>query len=234
MQRKNKCFYMLSVLSLTLVFLAGCGFQKEVVLEHSGHEWEIVTEKEASSDDEEVQVITGQITEDKSSWGNGNQGDKEGTDTTSNTTSVTDMIYVHICGQVQRPGVYQVPADARVFSVIQMAGGLTEEADAAGVNQAQALVDGQMIYIPAVGEELTASVKSAGGSLGQSQGDGKININTADLETLMSLPGIGEGKAQSILNYRQEHGSFQSIEEIMNVEGIKEGTFSKFKDQITI
>ena len=217
MQQKNKYFYLLSVLILVFIFLSGCGFQKEVLLEHSGHEWEIVTQKGEDSQDEEVQVITGQITQEDSS---------------NESETNTDMIYVHICGQVTHPGVYQVPADARVFSVIQMAGGLTEEAAEAGVNQAQTLVDGQMIYIPAEGEDMSGITGT--NSTSTSSNSGKVNINTADLETLMSLPGIGEGKAQSILQYRQEQGAFQSIEEIMNVDGIKEGTFSKFKDQITI
>lgn len=221
MQVKNKYFYVLCVLAFSLVLFTGCGFSREVLLEDSGHELEVVTGKDPVKEDapaEDALVITGQITE------------------SGNTTEAdTDTIYVYICGQVQHPGVYQVPSDARVFSVIQLAGGLTEDADETGVNQAQNLIDGQMIYIPAVGEVISSDVAAVSqGTYGLSADSSKVNINTADLEALMSLPGIGEGKAQSILAYRQEHGSFQSIEEIMNVDGIKEGTYSKFKDKITI
>ena len=231
MQQKKKYLFRLSALILLCGVLSGCGFQKEVLLEYSGHTWEAAVQKgedsrNKESQDEEVQVITGQITRETVS------NEKENGGTTSMNASDPDMIYVHICGQVVHPGVYQVPADARVFSVIQMAGGLTEEAAEAGVNQAQTLVDGQMIYVPASGEEVSGMTDT--NSTSDSAGNGKVNINTADLETLMGLPGIGEGKARSILQYRQEQGAFRSIEEIMNVDGIKEGTYSKFKDQITI
>ena len=144
------------------------------------------------------------------------------------------QIYVYICGQVYAPGVYMVDENARVFDVITLAGGLTDSADLTGINQAQTLCDGQMIYVPAEGEQ----VSSLGNGTSQTEQDSsvgkRVNINTADLEGLMSLPGIGEGKAQSILRYRQEHGPFRNIEEIMNVEGIKEGTYTKFKDKITV
>ncbi len=206
--QKKKVFYVLWAVVFVSVFLSGCNFFREKLLE-----------------DEEVLVITGQISDTEEMT--------EPMDDTKETDS--DTIYVYICGQVQHPGVYQISPQERVFSVIQLAGGLTENADAYSVNQAQTLMDGQMIYIPAQGEEIVPKETSvSGGSLGQTHGEGIVNINTADLAALMSLPGIGEGKAQSILKYRQEHGSFSSIEEIMNVEGIKEGTFSKFKDQIAI
>lgn len=228
---KNKYFILFCICMLLFLFETGCGLQKEVLLEHSGYELEVISEDQTiegssfSAKSEEEFVIDGQITT--------TDGQKDSD--TIRADSSSEQIYIYICGQVQTPGVYQVDVDARVFTVIQLAGGLTEAADEAGVNQAQTLVDGQMIYIPAVGEAVDAAVISGTDtSKEMSDNSGKVNINTADLETLMSLTGIGESKAQSILNYRQEHGSFQSIEELMNVEGIKEGTYSKIKNQITI
>ena len=225
MYAKIRIISLCFICSFLLLAVTGCGFQKEVLLEYSGYEPESFHEQEGTLRDDEVPVIDGQITETEDF----NREDRD------NTASAAGRIYVYICGQVQHPGVYQVDADERVFKVIQMAGGLTDEADEAGVNQAQTLADGQMIYIPAVGETAeTAVAGSPAGSDEEAADSGKININTAGLEALMSLPGIGEGKARNILNYRQEHGSFRAIEDLMNVDGIKEGTFSKLKDRITI
>lgn len=232
MRKKKKMILIMWISLIPFLLLSGCDSPKESLLEHSGYEFEVFTKKDALTDTEQVPVIEGKILEN-SSQDNEQQGSQNLIDEKSEVDS--SMIYVYICGQVANPGVYQVSSEARVFSVIQLAGGLTEDADATLVNQAETLEDGQMIYIPAVGEEVTAGMTSMlqDGHL-QNADSGKVNINTANLEELMGLPGIGEGKAQSILQYRQEHGSFQSIEEIMNVEGIKEGTYSKFKDQITI
>lgn len=204
---------LLCLMSMMLISVAGCGFKKEIVLEHSSQEHE-----EESLDDAS----------------DGLEGDSAKLQAETIQDTVGDeQIFVYICGQVACPGVYELPVDARVFAAIELAGGLTAEADPAGVNQAQTLTDGQMLYIPAVGESSSIGNGTSLTDDGESGGS-KVNINTADLEALMSLPGIGQGKAQSILDYRQEHGSFQSIEEIMEVDGIKEGTYTKFKDKITI
>lgn len=213
-----------------ILLVTGCGLKKEVLLEYadsSNSEISASNEDTSNRDSSTTttsDVIDGQITTEETVI----SGSKNTTDPPD------DQIYVYICGQVVNPGVYQVNVGERIFTVIEMAGGLTQEANEAGVNQAQTLVDGQMIYIPAVGEEVS-SVMTATANTGQTnEQSGKVNINTATLEELMTLTGIGEGKAQSILNYRQEHGSFQSTEELMNVDGIKEGTYSKLKDEITI
>ena len=154
---------------------------------------------------------------------------------------------VHICGAVNRPGVYTFPEGSRVCDAVEAAGGLSEEAAANSLNQAALLSDGLQIVVPTE-EELeglssrTASsgvfssgiysadgVQSAAGS-----GDGLVNINTASLEELMTLPGIGQTRAEAIVTYRQERGSFQTIEDIMKVDGIKEGSFEKLKEKITV
>ena len=136
-----------------------------------------------------------------------------------------DMIYVHICGQVNSPGVVCLLAGARVYEAIDAAGGLTAEAFCGAVNQAEVLYDGQMVYIPAVGEEYT---------MPQETGDGLVNINTATVEELMTLPGIGESRAEDIVTYRESVGDFQVIEDIMQVSGIKDSAFSKIKDYIKV
>lgn len=154
----------------------------------------------------------------------------EQTDPPSVSENKETELYIYICGEVKKPGVYAMKSGDRVYQLIEKAGGLTEKAEASSVNQAQLLEDGVMIYVPAKGE----AAAETGAWAGQESGAGKVNINTATEEQLMSLNGIGEGKAKSIIAYREEKGKFNSIEEIMNVEGIKEGTYNKIKDSITV
>jgi competence protein ComEA len=147
--------------------------------------------------------------------------------------------YVHLCGEVVRPGVYQVPASSRVIDIIRLAGGLTEAAAGDYVNQAQLVSDGQRIYIPNQDEvkelSLTADIPSGASVQGTSSTDKKlININQADVTKLMELPGIGEAKAASIIEYRSVNGSFESIEDLMKIPGIKEGLFNKLAPYITV
>lgn len=137
--------------------------------------------------------------------------------------------FVYVCGAVKSPGVYQVPAGSRIYEAIRLAGGLREDACAESVNQAEEVLDGQMIQIPS-----SLDLSAEGEALAGGESDGKVNLNTADETDLMALPGIGASKAKSILSYRQERGKFGSIEEIMNITGIKEGVFSKIKDYITV
>ena len=138
-------------------------------------------------------------------------------------------IYVQVCGAVHNPGVYSLTEGSRVFEAIELAGGLKEDADLKAINQAQILTDGQMVYVYAIGE---AHVQEAQGA--ESFTDGKVNINTASVQQLMTLPGIGESKARQIIDFREENGGFERIEDIMNISGIKEGVFSKIKDFIKV
>ena len=173
--------------------------------------------------------------------------DKPGTDIDSEQKDQqTDreklqICYVHICGAVKQPGVYELTADSRLFEAIQMAGGLTEEAADQVLNQAELIEDGSRIYVPTK-EEVKAGMDN-GDTLTQNEdnaekagstSDGKVDINTAEKNELMTLPGIGEAKADAIVRYREEHGTFQKIEDLMEVEGIKEGVFQKVKDQIKV
>lgn len=140
------------------------------------------------------------------------------------------MMYVYICGEVMEPGVYPLPEHSRIYELVELAGGLTEDAAPESVNLAQELTDGQMINIPSTEDEQDFS--EAGTEAGTD--NGKVNINTASKEQLMTLNGIGETKADSILSYREQNGPFDSLEDLMQVDGIGQGTFSKLKDMITI
>ena len=173
--------------------------------------------------------------------------DKPGTDIDSEQKDQqTDreklqICYVHVCGAVNQPGVYELTADSRLFEAIQMAGGLTEEAADQTLNQAEVIEDGSKIYVPTK-EEVKAGMDN-GGTLVQNEdnaekaggtSDGKIDINTAAKNELMTLPGIGEAKADAIVRYREEMGNFQTIEDVMKVSGIKENAFNKIKDYISV
>ena len=182
-------------------------------------------------------------------------GSDAGNGTEINSTGETqpEMIYVDVCGAVANPGVFQLAAGSRVFQAIEAAGGYLPEAVQNCVNRAGVLTDGQQLYIltqeemerqgldPA--EMAGASDGQMNGSAGtgqntgiaaQAQQDNRININTADETQLTTLTGIGATRAQAIIAYRQENGPFAAIEEIMNVQGIKEGTFAKIKDEIVV
>ena len=145
------------------------------------------------------------------------------------------VCYVHICGAVAQPGVYCVDEGSRLYEVILLAGGLTEDAADQAVNQAQELTDGMQIYIPTQ-EEVQSGIFS-----GQTQSyrteemqDTRVNINTADEKLLCTLPGIGMTRAEAIISYRNEHGAFRNTEELMNVTGIKAGVYEKIKELIKV
>ena len=170
----------------------------------------------------------------------GTEADEEGMqETDAPGDDRTASLYVYVCGHVAAPGVYELPAGSRVYQAIEASGGLTDEAAADAVNQAACLEDGQRLYIPSAvevqaGEELSSYVMPDGlGEDGTSR-DGRVNLNKASREELMTLSGIGEKKAEAIIRYRQTGGGFHSVEELMQVEGIKEGTYEKIKDEICI
>lgn len=144
----------------------------------------------------------------------------------------TNTIFIHVCGHVVSPGVYEIAEGCRIYEAVQIAGGMTENAAQDYINQAQVLADGQKIYIPSV-EEVEQGIVQENTDTDTSAGM-KININTASKEELMTLTGIGEVRAVAIISYRQAHGAFGDIEELMQVEGIKQGTYDKIKDQITV
>lgn len=204
-----------------------------------------------------------QVESDGSDAGNGTGSDSgkhtsdadidNGSEAVSDKEMQQAMIYVDVCGAVANPGVFQLAAGSRVFQAIEAAGGYLPEAALTCVNRAGVLTDGQQLYI-LTQEEMERQgldpAEMAGASDGQMNGsagigqntgmtaqvqqDNRININTADEAQLITLTGIGATRAQAIIAYREENGPFAAIEDIMNVQGIKEGTFAKIKDEIVV
>ncbi len=163
----------------------------------------------------------------------------------------TDLkCFVQITGAVTNPGVYELDVDSRVFQIVDMAGGYLENADVSAINGASKISDGMNIYVPCIGEDLgDKDVVDISESLYDNLSEGlsdedktssgnaendKVNINTAGADELMTLPGIGEIKADAIISYRKENGSFSSIEDIKNISGIKDALFNKIKDLIVV
>lgn len=181
-----------------------------------------------------------------------------------------EVCYVHICGEVNRPGVYRMEPGERIFQAVELAGGFTKDAAAEYLNLAMEVADGMKVVVPSIEEALeeesqgvyisgerepgagnapgTGNAPGAAGNMpgaGSAPGienapgaaddsRGKVNINIASKEELMTLKGIGQARAEDIIRYRQDYGPFKSIEEIMNVSGIKEGAFQKIKEDITV
>lgn len=165
------------------------------------------------------------------------KGRKDSAEKGESSLPKADPVFVQVSGAVQNPGVYEVAAGSRIFEAVALAGGLTEEADLRLLNQALPVEDGQMIYVYARGEAPAEALPNDGEAGNQSAGskaDERINLNTASVEQLMTLPGIGQAKAEYIVSYREKHGAFEKIEDIMEIEGIKEGVFSKIEDRIKV
>lgn len=138
------------------------------------------------------------------------------------------LICVYVCGAVVNPGVYEIPEGSRVNDALQAAGGLAENAGEEQVNLAAKVADGEQIYFPTEAEAREMAFAA------QDAADGLVNINTADAALLMTLPGIGETRAEAIIAYREEHGAFTEEKDIMNVPGIKENMYEKLCDKIIV
>ncbi len=139
-------------------------------------------------------------------------------------TSGSD-IYVYICGHVNSPGVVKCQSGMRLYEAVELAGGADDSADMSMVNLAAPVNDGERIYIPSYGEDIPVM---------EEETTGLININKATVDELMTLPGIGSSRASDIVSYRTDNGSFQTIEDIMKVSGIKEAAFNKIKNYICV
>lgn len=136
------------------------------------------------------------------------------------------VIYVHILGEVVRPGLYELPDGARAVDAVAAAGGFTEQADAAGLNLARFVSDGEQIVVPAVGEAAPTAPGVAS--------DGRVNLNTADAAALDTLPGVGPATAAKILAWREENGRFESVEDLLDVGGIGEAKLDAIRDLVTV
>lgn len=146
--------------------------------------------------------------------------------------------YVDVKGAVNRPGIYSFSLEERVHDVIEKAGGLTDTADGNQINLAAKLTDQQLIYVPVIGEEIPEAAKDQQSHpVEETEKDGqekKINLNTADLAQLQQIHGIGNVKAQEIIRYREEKGSFQKIEELQEITGIGAKTVEQLRNWVTV
>ena len=149
---------------------------------------------------------------------------------TEESTTLEAVIFVDIKGAVKKPGVYQMKAGDRVKDAIDAAGGLTAEADSQKVNLAQRVEDQMVIVVPKVGEE--AEAIPAGVTSKETSKEGKVNINKATVEELKTLKGVGEKKAEAIIEYRKKNGSFKTKEDLMKVRGIGKKLFESFEERI--
>ena len=145
------------------------------------------------------------------------------------------VILVDIKGEIKQPGVYELAHDARLNELILLAGGFTENAEVRQLNLAERLSDQQMIYVPNK-DEVNFSLEQIQSNEEKQtpSSTNLININTADLNELQQLTGIGPSKAQAIISYREENGLFQRLEDLLQVTGLGEKTFEKLKNMIKI
>ena len=168
--------------------------------------------------------------------------------TTTPATAGIATVFVQVAGEVVRPGVYEVPADARVFQVLQEAGGTTPEADRDAVPLAAPVVDGGRIYVPAKAADGSAaahgSISSGAGAAPEvtapqvsataAPGTKKVSLNVATAAELDSLPGVGPSTAGRIIAYRETHGGFTSVEQLEEVPGIGPATMQKLRDLVSL
>ena len=156
------------------------------------------------------------------------------------TTMMPQNCYVDIKGEVLRPGVYEFSCESRIQEVIKKAGGFTEEADETKINLAQKITDQMQIIVPNVQSKQEGSVTEENSGKGSSTNpnvsnskQGTININTATLEELQTIKGIGKKKAEAILQYRKEHGAFRTKEDLLQVKGIGKKALEAIESQVT-
>lgn len=146
-------------------------------------------------------------------------------------------IKVHITGEVLKQGLIELDEGSRIADAINEAGNITEFADLSKVNLAYELSDGQKVYIPSIKDETEEYIsESAGESVLEDEDvkDGKININTADIDLLQTINGVGESLASKIIDYRKQNGKFKSVEDLKNVSGIGDKKFEDIKDKVIV
>lgn len=197
----------LTVITALLLF-GGNGKKDEIVVEQDG---EIQTEERLTSEENKSKVSQNQ---------------------TTMSQAESKKLVVDISGCVNIPGVYETDEGTRLHEIIELAGGLTKDADIDAINQAELVTDGQKILIPSKIEIGNGAGRTTNAE--SSINNGKININQADSAALQEIPGVGPAIADKILEYREVNGSFQRIEDLKNVSGIGEKTFEKLKNKICI
>lgn len=211
-------FFNIILLGLCTFILTACDSGKAVITSgtYSGHTYEEAGDSPAMSEKDNVG-------EDVLS--------SDGSSTALDASGIETEFAVHVCGAVNCPGVYTLKEGAIKQDALLAAGGFAEGAAIDYVNLAEAAKSGEKIYFP-YEEELESGIFTSGTEPDSSEG--LININTADKDLLMMLPGIGEKRARDILDYREQHGDFSKIEDIKNVKGIKESIYDNIKDIICV
>jgi competence protein ComEA len=152
----------------------------------------------------------------------------------STTTAAPEVLVVHVAGAVVAPGLHELPPGARVADAVDAARGLTPQADGARINLAAPVVDGERVYVLAVGEQEPAVAVGSSSAPDASQGTGPVDLNTADAEALESLPGIGPSTAAAIIQHRAEVGAFTSVDQLLDVPGIGEAKLEALRDLVTV
>ncbi len=148
-------------------------------------------------------------------------------------TETAPPLIVHVAGWVEEPGVYELPEGSRVIDALEAAGGSKRGAELAALNLAAPLTDGQQVLVPRAADVQTGGTVPAAGA-STTGGTSLVNINSASLEELETLPGIGEVLAATITQYREEHGPFTSVDQLLDVSGIGEVTLEELRDLVTI
>ncbi len=231
MKLKEKIIGALSILILSIIFLVA-GY----IINHNKEE-----------EYKEVFIDEQQYFQSQNSKGNGENENTENKDSnkdsnkknSENQENINDnKIVVDIKGAVKAPKEYELKAGSRVRDLIEIAGGLTPEADEEKIYFSKILEDEQCIKIYKIGEEVLDSEieveKQQEKGTGAVDSKGKININKATVDELMTIPGIGQVKAQSIVDYRNENGKFNSVDELTNITGIGVKTLEKLRDKVDI
>lgn len=214
---RKKYGKLVCALCLFVLLISGCGQQEEAVFLEQKQD--LQEEKEEPEEVSSEETIQEEVTKEK---------------------QPEAKICIFVCGSVKNPGVYYLNENARVYEAIEAAGGFLEEADTSWLNQAEPLTDGDKIRIyskeetqkmqeEGIKEETNEEIKEEVSK----EESGKVNLNTASLEELQTVPGIGAAKAAAIIEYRETQGKFNSTQDIQNVPGIKGKTFEKIQPYIT-
>ena len=252
MKRKEKIIGSLIIAIIATLFLF-IGYSKTNDKKISDSDMEkLFLDREESEENNEVEEFNEKESDSKKEESNSKEEKDKGIESEKEekeTSLDEEKIVVEIKGEVKKPNVYELKNGSRIYELIEEAGGPTDEADLSNINRALYLSDGQCIVIKNINDveseeanlneslnaEVTNSIPTnSSGDKGEKNESSSININTASKETLMTLNGIGESKAQAIIDYRDEIGGFKSVDDITNVSGIGEKTLEKIKDKISI
>jgi competence protein ComEA len=200
--KENK-FYVIAVIAAVLFFLYATFDKEEELTEMNEETLAMVADVETNSDEKDDAKADEKII----------------------------VMMADIKGAVVNPGVYKINEGGRVVDLIELAGGLAEDADAAAINFALYVQDEMAIYVPRIGENVNAVLPV---QVGETAGNGTVNLNSAQSSELQTLPGIGPAKAEAIIEYRETNGPYKSIEDLKEISGIGDKTFEKLKDLISV